>query len=151
MSPFTVPSIQDSSQNNGLLSTYLANNEFRKLYNQTLGLIKKFQNIYASYFLKNCIEEAVIPTTFLITNKPHNTKSKNLEANWKEICKDASINHMKDIIKEQENKASELLTQITEAFNTLNFLIPEEAKEALKLRFAYKGKRFKILAETEKQ
>ena len=149
MRPFTVPSIQNPSQNNNELSTFLSNNENRKLYNQTIGKIKKFQNICASnQFLSQCIHEELIPRTFNIRNKPQN-KPKGSETTWNDISKEASINHMKEALKVEEIKASDLLAHITEAFNTLNFL-SDKAREPLKQRFAFKGYRFKMIAEAEK-
>ena len=52
--------------------------------------------------------------------------------------------------KKEETKANELLEKITESFNNLSFLAPDNAKGPLKERFAVKGRRFKVLADAEK-
>ena len=63
---------QDSCQTNQDLSTFLSNKDFRKLYNQMLGINKKFQIATArNWFLEQCIAENVVPKTFRISNQPH--------------------------------------------------------------------------------
>ena len=72
MKPLQVPS-QDSSRNGETLSTFLWNKGFRKLYNKLLETVRKYRFLEANnWFLMKCLEEELIPKSFLVKNKVHN-------------------------------------------------------------------------------
>ena len=99
MRPFEVPS-KSQCQDDEYISTFLSNYEFRKLYNKIVGNVKKFQNKSAScWFLRQCIQEQLIPTTFRIRNKLHKNGNLETEERWYETSKEASINHMNAALK----------------------------------------------------
>ena len=101
-----IPS-QNSSQNMENLSTFLSNSDFRKLYNKTIGLVKKYQYLCANnWFIQECINKNLVPSTFRISNQPH-SKNPSFSSRWTNASKRTSIEWMKITLEEdlkQERK-----------------------------------------------
>ena len=134
------------------LSTFLSNKEFRKLYNNLLGVTKKYQNSSANnWFLGQCISESVVPKTFRISNQPH-ARNKEFSARWTSASKSASIEWMKITLKEDQSREIMLLEDVANKFNGLcAFGNNETIFEQLKARVKYKGINFKNEAMDEKK
>ena len=70
-----VPS-ESSCPNYENLSTFLSNQDYRKLYNKTLSICKKFHNFRSkNWFLEQCLVENLVPSTFKIKNKSQNKET----------------------------------------------------------------------------
>ena len=117
---------QNSSQNNEDLSNFLSNDDFRKLYNKTLGCNKKYQNAVANnWFLQECIKNEIVPRTFRISNQPH-TKSSAFSARWTNASKIASIEWIKITLEEDLKHEKKMLDDLTSSFNVLSILAPND-------------------------
>ena len=151
LSKLATPS-QNSGYNVEDLSTFLANSEFRKLYNRMLSTAKKYNHVSAcNWFLNECLSANIVPKTFKISNQPH-LKNDQFSARWTEASKAASIGWMKIALENDINKEKELLEDVTSKCNVLRFLAPNERiSEDLKQKLGIKGRQFRMEAMNEKK
>ena len=101
---------ESSRQNIEDLSTFLSNSDHRKMYNKCLNFTKKYQNLCArNWFLEKCISENLIPNDFKIRKKTNDSTIK------------ASVEWIRIAIKDNLEEEKELLDNITELFNPIQF------------------------------
>ena len=142
---------QNSTQNHETLSTFLQNIEFRKLYNQLLTSIRKYKFLEANnWFLSKCLEEKIIPKSFRVKNKAHNS-SKEFENRWTDTTNLASLELIKITLEKDSEKEKVQLEEVTSQLNVLIILAPnEQTKDELKFRCKNKADVFKTAAMRNK-
>ena len=98
-----------------------------------------------NWFLRKLIEEKIIPNFFKIRNKSHNTDS--------EAATEISLEWMRTTLKDNLVEEQKLLEEMTEDYNKLHTLTPDDLKPILYEKIQKKGlgyqeslKRQKLLA-----
>ena len=82
---------QNSVQKHETLSKFLENLEFRKLYNKLLTGVRKYRFMEANnWFLSKCLENRIIPKSFVVKNKAQNS-SKDFVNKWTDTTKNTSL------------------------------------------------------------
>lgn len=102
---------------------------FRQKYTKMLNFSKKFQTTKATaHFLKQCIENDVIPKTFRIKNEPLLHSSNRHKTIWTSSAKMASNKWMNSSILELEKKASDIRKCFFDLKEKLLEIIPHCSK-----------------------
>ena len=102
-----VPSL-DSSQET--LSTFLANDDYRKLWNILLDTAKNYRNLEANnWFLSQCVALNAIPQSFVSSCKAKSNKSSSFKKDWSEQLKHQSLTLMKDVLNDDDKKLTDNL------------------------------------------
>ena len=147
MRQFQAPS-ESSSQLSDDLSKFLSNNDYRKQYNKLLSLAKKFRNTEAKKnFLENCISENLVPNDFNCAKRMHGDPKYNSVNN---ATSSAAFEWMKIAVEDNAKLEKEIMNELTNSFNFLCQLAPENVREELKDRLHSKSFSFKHFAESEK-
>ena len=112
-----VPSL-DSSQET--LSTFLANDDYRKSWNILLDTAKQYRNLEANnWFLSQCIALNTIPQSFVSSCKAKNNKSSSFKKEWSEQLKHQSLTLMKDVLNDDDKKLTDLFNDVHLKYNQI--------------------------------
>ena len=112
--------------------TFLGNNFIRGLYNRIVTSCRKYQHMKSkNWLLGKLIEEKTIPSYFKIRNKSHNTDS--------EAATKTSLEWMKTTLEVNSTEEMILLEELSENYNKLHTLTPDNLKHILKEKIQKKG------------
>ena len=143
MSPVKTPAEKLSSQDGQQLFGFLNNQDFRKLYNKVINSCRKWHQWNAkNWFLQRLIDEKIIPSYFRVKNKNHSPTS--------DAATTASLEWMKNSLKDNLKVEEALGLELLEKFNTLNAVTPEHLREALKNKVTQRGDGFQKHFKEEK-
>ena len=107
----------------------LKDDKIRKLYNKTLDFGRKhMKKLVKIDFLKNCIENKVVPNTFRISNQP-TFRKQTLHEKWTSAAKAASLASIRITVKEEENLAKDSFNVYKESLKYFGSFAPENLKK----------------------
>jgi hypothetical protein len=120
------PSNESTEQYEAHFFLVLKDDETRKVYNKTLDLGKVYQRKFVNVgFLKSCIENDVVPSSFRISNQPQSESHKFCQK-WTSAARQASLTWIRITISEEENNAKEIYEKYRESLVKFGSMIPED-------------------------
>ena len=127
----------------------LSDNVKRKVYNKILDLGRKYVGRYVNVsFLKSCLENRVVPTTFRISNKPSHPSEKFTEK-WTNAARNASLAWIRISIHEEEKEVKTILDEYQTAMISFSSQVPEELHHFFAKRMETRTE--KILQDLQKE
>ena len=121
----------ESTKFETLFFSVLKDEYIRKWYNKTLDWGKKYQKKYVNVgFLKSCIENDVVPPSFMISNQPKKNSEK-CSKKWTSAAKQASMAWIRMTIAEEEKHAKEEFEHYKDNLKQFAAMIPEVLREFL--------------------
>ena len=109
------------------LNSFLANSDYRKLYCQHLGELKRWKYCEANnWFLRECVERKVIPQSFLTKTTAKSQDPEYLKA-YEERNEAFALNEIAEALEKDKKKEEELLNALLVTHNKLRENIPRES------------------------
>ena len=129
MKPCSVPSYSSSQEE---LHFLLSNQSYRKLYNLVINSCRKYNQSNAkSWFLQKLIDESIIPNSFKVKNKLHNTTS--------DAATRASLDWMKVTLEDNKKADKDLLEKLVSNMNKLLATTPDDLLQAVRNKVHKRG------------
>ena len=102
------------------LYNFLANPDYRKLYNKFLDKTKQLKNLEANnWFLKQCLELKVIPQSFKAKQKAKDSKSDHFKQEFSKTLEKQSLELIQSTLTEDTKLVTTVAEDLTKQFNII--------------------------------